>query len=363
MIRENLFDDLRNIFKESLDNINIDKNKPSIMIIGRKGTGKRELISLLFDLDKTETDGRKEVYESDYIRIIVIDIEGNDNYRRIIEDISHETDVFWYTSNLDKLLKKEWDYYVLEELERYVPSALLITGFKSSLFQTHTEKKVKKIAEKIEVPIFPIFRKNEKPISKYEDYWVDLLKWTLYSLEESLQDDFATAPVTLSYLDEKRNYINRRVVPAYAAVSAVIGASPIPFSDALLLVPEQVSMAIHILKIYGIEESKQIVTSLIGSTVLSRIGKAVASSIIKIIPGAGTVIGGAVNASVASAFTISLGLTVSYLVYEYKKALISGENTSFEEYFNIREMKSVFNKFCNINLENRTEIDNNNTQE
>ena len=365
-MKENIIENLKSDFIENLKELNKRGRKPEILLCGRKGTGKRELISLLFDFNSKGFDKNKhEVFETDYIRITIFDIEESDNYRKIIEEKSENIDLFWYTSTVDKLLKKEWDYHILEELERYSPTALLITGCHLFTFKYLLIKNLKKIHEKSEVPLFPIFNMNRKLIPLFNGSWNDFFDWSLEVIEEDLQEEKALTitPIApdsnLSFLDDKRLYVKRRVIPAYVSAAGVIGASPIPFSDAFLLVPEQVTMAIHIMRIYGIEESRQVVTSLISSTVLSRLGKALSSALLKIIPGVGTIVGGAINASVASGLTFSLGHAVSTLSYNYKKALLSGERVSFNDYFNIAEMKKAVNRIEGSGFDKNSVIENN----
>lgn len=94
----------------------------------------------------------------------------------------------------------------------------------------------------------------------------------------------------------------------YAGAAAAIGASPIPGSDAVLLTALQAKMMNDVLSKYGVETSLvDIIQQIIGARVVSMLGKAVAGNLIKLIPGAGSVIGGAINAGVASSITYTLG--------------------------------------------------------
>lgn len=94
----------------------------------------------------------------------------------------------------------------------------------------------------------------------------------------------------------------------YAGAAAAIGASPIPVSDAVLLTALQAKMMNDVLSKYGVETSLvDIIQQIIGARVVSMLGKAVAGNLIKLIPGAGSVIGGAINAGVASSITYTLG--------------------------------------------------------
>lgn len=100
------------------------------------------------------------------------------------------------------------------------------------------------------------------------------------------------------------------VFAAVAATTAT-GAIPVPFADAPLLIAEQVSMMVAINGIFKIDVEKDALKSLVvaalgvgGATVL---GKTVATNLIKLIPGAGTIMGGAASAGTAGAITLALG--------------------------------------------------------
>ena len=94
----------------------------------------------------------------------------------------------------------------------------------------------------------------------------------------------------------------------YAGVAAGIGASPIPCSDAVLLSGLQVKMVKDIFRKFGIVTSLvDYAAEIIASRVATLVGKAVAGNLFKIIPGVGSFIGGAINASVASSVTYTMG--------------------------------------------------------
>lgn len=101
------------------------------------------------------------------------------------------------------------------------------------------------------------------------------------------------------------------IVLGFVASTTATGAVPIPFADAPLLVGQQVAMMIAINKVFGFDIQRDALQSLAiaalgvgGATV---IGKTVASNLMKLIPGAGSVAGGAVSAGTAGVITLALG--------------------------------------------------------
>jgi len=111
-------------------------------------------------------------------------------------------------------------------------------------------------------------------------------------------------------LEEKKRRA-QTVVVTTATLAAGEGAAPIPFSDCALMIPTQVGMIASITVIFGLEVNKGIITALLSSTIgtggATVLGKTVVSNLIKLIPGAGTVAGGAISAGTASIITIALG--------------------------------------------------------
>ena len=100
----------------------------------------------------------------------------------------------------------------------------------------------------------------------------------------------------------------KSTIKYYAGAAAAIGASPIPCSDAVLLTGVQTKMMHDIMKAYGINVGiGTVLEEILRAKVISMLGKAVAGNILKFIPGFGSVVGGAVNAGVASSITYALG--------------------------------------------------------
>lgn len=101
------------------------------------------------------------------------------------------------------------------------------------------------------------------------------------------------------------------VVLTAVATTATTGAVPIPFADAPLLIGEQVAMMFAINNIFKIEIEKDalksLITAVLGVGGATLLGKTVASNLLKFIPGAGSVAGGAVSAGTAGAITLALG--------------------------------------------------------
>ena len=123
------------------------------------------------------------------------------------------------------------------------------------------------------------------------------------------EDDFLNDLQDYQYNEmiEKAN----NIVLGFTATTGATGAIPIPFADAPLLVAQQVAMMAAINAVFEFDVSKDALKSLAtaalgvgGATV---VGKTVASNLMKMIPGVGSVAGGAISASTAGIITLALG--------------------------------------------------------
>lgn len=115
-------------------------------------------------------------------------------------------------------------------------------------------------------------------------------------------------------VDEENRKKSHQTIHAAALSAAIIGCSPIPFSDAVLLVPVQLTMMSRLHRIFGKSWSESLGKSLSRELIVVGLGKSAVGNVMKLIPGVGTVAGATVNATVASAITESLGwVTVKML--------------------------------------------------
>lgn len=125
-----------------------------------------------------------------------------------------------------------------------------------------------------------------------------------------MADDFEEEYEERMELIEMNEKADNAVAIAVAATAAT-GAIPIPFADMPLLIGEQVTMMASICAVYEInikeDGLKMLATSAISAGGAAVVGKAVATNLLKLIPGAGSVAGGVVSAGTAGAITLAMG--------------------------------------------------------
>lgn len=127
---------------------------------------------------------------------------------------------------------------------------------------------------------------------------------------------------------------SQAIVAAAAAAAAGVGAAPIPFADAALLIPTQIGMISGITAVFGLEVNKSIITAFISSALgaggMAVAGRAIAANLLKLLPVGGSAAGGVISAGTAGLLTSALGeayIQLMILVYkgEFK---ISDINTN-----------------------------------
>ena len=149
----------------------------------------------------------------------------------------------------------------------------------------------------------------------------ELVEATDELLPEAFQRAFAAAQKVS--LQKKKKQAHAAVTAAAAAATGA-GASPIPFTDAAILIPIQIGMLARITVVYGLDPTRELHTALLASVVGTSAttlgGRLIVTNLLKLIPGAGTAVGVAISASTAAALTAALGeVYIATLDYLYSK--------------------------------------------
>ena len=139
-------------------------------------------------------------------------------------------------------------------------------------------------------------------------------------------------------LKDKSSIANRWILAAGAS-SAVVGASPIPGSDFIPLTGIQVSLIIKLSTLYDKPISKENVKEIILATIVGNVGKTIFRQVVKLVPGAGSIIG----ASVAGATRVALGYALKYM-HENNIEIKAEQLKSVYEMFLEKEKKNSPNK-------------------
>lgn len=343
-----------------------DERYPNIMLMGVSGAGKSSLINAVFGGElapvsdtRPETQGYCTVYRGrDHgMPVNLIDTAGYElgqsgtyygNIRQTIADGFGQgpVHVVWYCVPVTNEHVQPIDVETLRQLGREpeIRRRTLVVFTKCDQ-DTETSDKAAALAEALRMETgldLPMFETSALP-----EYPLELPRLIQSSAElfddEDLRRNFVAAQT--ADLDAKRSEA-RTVVGAASAAAALIGAVPIPFPDAALLVPTQVGMVATIVDIYGIRNLAAIGKSAVGNIAVSQVGKGLAAGLLKLIPVVGPWIGGTINATVASAITYAIGTAASELCYTNVRRALAGEPVLWSELFDspefLDEVKTLF---------------------
>ncbi|MCW6652346.1 50S ribosome-binding GTPase [Aerococcaceae bacterium NML210727] len=142
--------------------------------------------------------------------------------------------------------------------------------------------------------------------------------------------------INAQQIDINRKVANaRRWAKTYVSSAFGVGFVPIPFADATLLIPMQITMLAHLTAIFGVSLDKAQIVSLLagigGTSGTTYIGKIMVGSLFKLMPGLGTVSGGLVTGTTASMLTVALGYSYIEALRHIAKAEAMGRDLRLKE--------------------------------
>jgi uncharacterized protein (DUF697 family)/GTP-binding protein EngB required for normal cell division len=332
-------------FNKEFSRVRSSITKPNILVLGGTGTGKSSLVNLVFG-DKLATVGAGRPvtkgirgYENDLVRIY--DSEGyesgeasQENYKKTVLDfikdegrpLEKQVHLAWYCISLPNHRVFDVDINTVNRIHATrKPIAVVLT----QADQVSEEDSAALHAEvQKSCPGVTIFEASTDPTVGLK---IDpLIDWAYENLDSALREGFASA--AKSGIKQKRAE-SFKVVAQHAASAAAAAASPIPFSDAPLLVANQITMIARLASIWDLPAIKSFAAGGIFSQVISQLGRTLAGNLLKLIPAAGSLAGGLINASVASTLTGAIGYAVTEICENIVSDDLKGIKKSVRDYF------------------------------
>ena len=316
-------------FKEIVEKSYLEMGNVNIIIAGKTGVGKSTLINAIFGEDLADVGVGRPVsqsikaYTSENVQgLTLVDTKGLElgksetmlselksfiSSRKTINPSEH-IHICWYCINSSGKKYEEEEIKFIKELQNEIPVLVVFTQttnfdvYKQFCNESFSEipNVVKVLAEK-EI--------NDVTGATTPAYGLDdLVKKTAALIPESAKSVFIAAQKVDKEL--KRSSVTKII--AFAASAAVaVGATPIPFADAFVLAPIQIGMLAKISAMMGLNLNSGFLSTLVGSSagVLGATagGRAIVSGLLKLIPGAGSLAGGAISAAIAGTLTTTMG--------------------------------------------------------
>ena len=331
---EKIAQDAINAIAEKIKNL----NTLNIIVAGKTGVGKSTLINAVFRDNLVETGMGKPV--TDHMRKItkkglplsIYDTRGFElgkdvqtevknevmdviNKGFATKDINKAIHCIWYCINTASNRVEPEEIEWIKELTKdnqitQVPIIIVLTQSFSKKNADALRRTL--LDENLDVvQIIPVLAQDYEIDDDYvaKSFGLDAL---IQAMGEALPDELLDTlqNVQIASLAEKKRHAQAAVAAATVAAAGE-GAAPIPFSDCALLIPTQLGMIASITVIFGFDVNKSILTAFLSSTLgaggATLLGKTVVTNLLKFIPGAGTIAGGAISAGTAGVITAALG--------------------------------------------------------
>lgn len=339
--------DFEGKFNEEYRKLRAGMKKPNIIVCGGTGAGKSTLIQ------QTITDpavrakikagaGRPitqeiERYDGELIRIF--DTPGyetggdsQDAYKKLViakilenEDSPDDrVHMVWYCISAGNHRIFNIDLDTIRDIKKAnIPVAAIITQADKA-----SEDDAKQLITEI-THSFPTISTFETSTNPTLELSIEpLLKWSEENIDPALRTAFISGTKVSI---EKKAEEGRKIVLHHIAAAVAIAATPIPLSDAPLLLTNQTTLVARLSSLWDYPSLSAITKGVLAGTAVSTAGKTLAGSLLKL-TGVGSVVGGLINAAVASAMTAGIGYGLNEMLAMMARDELAGKKAELNYY-------------------------------
>lgn len=328
-------------------------NPINIMLVGKTGVGKSTLINHIFRENLAATGIGKPVTKhlekitKEGVPITLYDTKGLelnpsvqtqvrkevfDEIRRL-NQFGEEKDkihVVWYCLNTGSSRLESFEEGFIRELSEILPVVVVLT-------QSLQEDNVRELSEYIgslRLSIKGMVSVIAKPYAISGHHipafgLEELVSVTFTLLPESAEQAFINAQKV--DVMKKAEYA-KKWAKGFITETFMVGFTPVPFADAPILASSQIAMIAKITSIFGVSMNKGMITSIVSSAagVSGAVftGRTLVSNLLKLVPGAGTLVGGIISGSTAALITTALAY--AYINVMIKVATSEYQNKQLE---------------------------------
>jgi uncharacterized protein (DUF697 family)/GTP-binding protein EngB required for normal cell division len=304
------------------------RGRVNLLVAGKTGVGKSTLINAVFQGNFASTgQGRPATRNTRKIKkkgvpLYIFDTRGLelDKFLESLEELedlicglaqsedpNEHIHCAWLCISEDGRRIEDAEIKLLNLLARHIPVVVVITKSRADNgFRSEVQRLLPRASNVIRVRAIPEMQDDGHVLSPMN--LTDLVEWTMQVIPDGQKNAFAAAQrVTLRLKRERAQLI----VASATATAAGIGAFPVPFADAYLLVPIQISMLASITATFGLPVDTAFFATLVSSTLAGAggtlMGRSVLGAFLLLIPGAGPILNGLISGITAGLFTTAFG--------------------------------------------------------
>lgn len=323
-----------------------ERGRVNVLVAGKTGVGKSTLVNAVFQGNIAETGQGRPIttqtreYQKEGVPLRILDTQGlelgKDEFaqtmgelKKVVQERGRSTDanehvhVAWICIAEDSRRVEDAETELARMLaEAGVPVIGVITKARSDNgFRSEVQNLIPQARNVVRVrTIRETFDGTDIVL---EPMGLEMLvELTMEVVPDGQKNALAAAQRVSLDFKVKRAH---KAVAAAALTATGIGASPVPFSDAALLVPTQIGMLAGISAIFGLDLGRgflgTLASSALGAGGGTLAGRTLVANLIKLVPGAGSVVGGVISGSTAAAMTVAVG--EAYIAA--LKALLAGD--------------------------------------